>query len=254
MELHYRIIGQGPAVFIFHGLFGMSDNWQSFGRQLADKGYSVILADLRNHGHSGHAAPHNYASMAADIIELIRHTGSENPVLVGHSMGGKAVLKVLGTAPELVGKAIVVDIAPWSYAVLHEEVTSKLLALDLQQVRTRGAAEQQLALSIKDTSTRQFLLKNLFWKEVDQLAWRFNLQLLHDEIGEVGKDVWPAEPVNTPVLFVKGALSAYIDPFRMNEILKSYPAATLVEVPHAGHWVHAEQPAILLEEILQWMG
>jgi pimeloyl-ACP methyl ester carboxylesterase len=138
--------------------------------------------------------------------------------------------------------------------VLHDELTSKLLALDLQQVRTRNAAEQQLALSMKDTSTRQFLLKNLYWKEADQLAWRFNLPLLHDEIGEVGKDVWPAEPVTTPVLFVKGALSTYIDPFRMNEILEHFPAATLVEVPHAGHWVHADQPAILLEEILQWMG
>ena len=37
MKLHYRIIGEGNPVLLLHGLFGMSDNLQSFGRQLAEK-------------------------------------------------------------------------------------------------------------------------------------------------------------------------------------------------------------------------
>ena len=50
MKLHYRIIGEGNPVLLLHGLFGMSDNLQSFGRQLAEKNNKVIIVDLRNHG------------------------------------------------------------------------------------------------------------------------------------------------------------------------------------------------------------
>jgi pimeloyl-ACP methyl ester carboxylesterase len=49
MKLKYRIVGEGRPVMIFHGLFGMSDNWQSFAKKLADVGYQVVLGDLRNH-------------------------------------------------------------------------------------------------------------------------------------------------------------------------------------------------------------
>ncbi len=248
MKLHHRIIGEGPEVFIFHGLFGMSDNWQSFGKQLADKGFKVILSDLRNHGHSGHAAEHNYPVMAQDIAELIRDLGAQQPVVMGHSMGGKATMQVLCDFPGLLRKAIVVDIAPWKYPVHHREILDALLSIDLSVVKTRKEAEEILERGIDESSIRQFLLKNLYWKTPEQLAWRFNLHVIDQQIDEVGEPTWPPVPVTTPVLFVKGENSGYIDPFRFNEIEQWYPNAELVEIPKAGHWVHAENAIGLLKE------
>ena len=49
MKLFSRISGQGQPLLIIHGLFGMSDNWQSIGRQFSDF-FEVHLIDLRNHG------------------------------------------------------------------------------------------------------------------------------------------------------------------------------------------------------------
>jgi pimeloyl-ACP methyl ester carboxylesterase len=89
MKLNYRIIGEGQPVLIFHGLFGMSDNWQSFARKLSESGYQVVLGDLRNHGHSPHDDQHDYSVIAADIAELISDLNLINPDVIGHSMGGK---------------------------------------------------------------------------------------------------------------------------------------------------------------------
>jgi pimeloyl-ACP methyl ester carboxylesterase len=249
MKLHHRIIGQGSDIFIFHGLFGMSDNWQSFGRQLAESGHRVILADLRNHGHSPQATPHDYPSMAADIRELLHNLSAEQPVIIGHSMGGKAVMQFLCETPELVSKAIVVDIAPWRYPVHHREILDALLSIDLNTVKTRKAAEEILEQQIDDNGTRQFLLKNLYWKTPEQLDWRFNLHLLNQQIDEVGEPTWPSIQVTTPILFIKGENSGYIDPFRFNEIEQWYPNAELVEISNAGHWVHAENAGGLLKEV-----
>ena len=119
MKLQHRILGSGTPFIILHGLFGMSDNWQSFGRQLAEKGYQVILVDLRNHGHSPHSTVHSYPSMAADIAELISDAGLHDPIVMGHSMGGKVTMQLLCDFPGLISRAIVVDIAPWKYPVHH---------------------------------------------------------------------------------------------------------------------------------------
>jgi predicted alpha/beta-fold hydrolase len=82
MKLSYRVYGEGRPVLIFHGLFGMSDNWQSFARQMAENGYQVITADLRNHGLSPHDEEHDYYSMAADVEELITDLTSVKVVVV----------------------------------------------------------------------------------------------------------------------------------------------------------------------------
>lgn len=45
-----------------------------------------IPQDLRNHGHSFHAAEHNYKVMAEDVQKFIKQQKLEKCVLIGHSM------------------------------------------------------------------------------------------------------------------------------------------------------------------------
>ena len=249
MKLHYRIIGEGNPVLLLHGLFGMSDNLQSFGRQLAEKNHKVIIVDLRNHGQSPHDSAHSYQLMTDDIVELLQELNLSRLDIIGHSMGGKVVLKLLNAHAEKINKAVVIDIAPWFYPIHHREILDALLAIDLTVIRTRKDAERALAENIKDQGTLFFLLKNLYWAEPDQLAWRFNLQVLNQHIELIGEETWPSKIISTPILFVRGEKSNYIDPYRMNEILKWFPNAELAEIKNSGHWVHAEQPAALLEVV-----
>ncbi|HOS47231.1 MAG TPA: alpha/beta fold hydrolase [Bacteroidia bacterium] len=249
MKLKYRIVGEGRPVMIFHGLFGMSDNWQSFAKKLADVGYQVVLGDLRNHGHSPHSEVHNYTAIAADIAELISDLNLIHPDVIGHSMGGKSTLQLINDFPGLVRKAVVVDIAPYQYPVHHREILDALLSVDLEIVKRRGEAEKILTDKIDDFGTRQFLLKNLYWETPDQLAWRFNLKGLNRDIDEVGEPTWPSLQNDTPVLFVRGEMSGYVEESRFNEILQWYPNAEFATIEGAGHWVHADKPDELLHTI-----
>ena len=55
MKLFSKIYGDKEQdLIVIHGLFGMSDNWNSLGKQFA-KYCRVHLIDLRNHGRSPHA-------------------------------------------------------------------------------------------------------------------------------------------------------------------------------------------------------
>lgn len=249
MKLNYRIIGDGRPVLIFHGLFGMSDNLQSFAKRLANSGCQVILADLRNHGHSPHDKKHDYANIASDIVELISDLGLVNPDVIGHSMGGKATLQLINDFPRLIHRAIVVDIAPYRYPVHNKEVLAALLSVDLSVVKSRSEAEKKLSESIDDVGIRQFLLKNLYWASPDQLAWRFNLEALKGCLEAVGEATWPSVQNSTPVLFVRSPLSGYIDESRFSEIKQWYPNAEFVTIQGAGHWVHADKPDELLHTI-----
>ena len=49
-----RIYGEGRPLIIIHGLFGMSDNWNSIGKKFAEK-FNIHIVDLRNHGRSFHS-------------------------------------------------------------------------------------------------------------------------------------------------------------------------------------------------------
>lgn len=253
MKLHYRIIGEGNPVLLLHGLFGMSDNLQSFGRQLAEKNHQVIIVDLRNHGQSPHDEVHSYQAMADDIIELMQNLNLNKVDIIGHSMGGKVVLKLLNSHAEKINKAVVIDIAPWFYPVHHREILDALLSIDLNILRTRKEVERALGEKIKDQGTLFFLLKNLYWLAPDQLAWRFNLHAINRQIEVIGEDTWPDQVISTPVLFIRGEKSNYIDPYRMNEITKWYPQADLTEIKNSGHWVHAENPADLLAVVGEYI-
>ena len=253
MKLNYKIIGSGRPAIILHGLFGMGDNWVSFAKKMSEDSFQMILVDLRNHGHSPWSNDFSYSVMAADIAELILELQLENAVVIGHSMGGKVAMRLINDYPNVIAKAIIVDIAPSSYPVKHRNILDAMLAVDLEKIKSRGEAEKILMNSIEEVSTRQFLLKNLYWIESEKLSWRFNLEVLNKTIDEIGEPVFPRTVVNIPILFVKGENSGYIDSSRFAEIKECYPEAKFITIKNAGHWVHADQPQALLESVLLFL-
>ena len=93
MKLFSRIMGKGQPILIVHGLFGMSDNWQSLGKKFADF-YEVHLIDQRNHGRSPHSVIFNYEVLANDLLSYIKDHKLKNVILMGHSLGGKTVMQL----------------------------------------------------------------------------------------------------------------------------------------------------------------
>ncbi|WPP53496.1 alpha/beta fold hydrolase [Catalinimonas niigatensis] len=253
MELHYRSIGEGQPMIILHGVFGTSDNLQTFGKLLAED-YQVYLLDQRNHGSSPHSEDFNYQVMAEDLYEFIKTHQLEKPIILGHSMGGKVAMFFATQYPDQFGKLIVVDIAPRAYPVHHQKILQALGAVKTDQITSRKEAEEQMEPYISDFGVRQFLLKNL--KRTDDnknFAWKLNLSVIRDNIENIGEGIDDNVQVNKPVLFVKGAKSDYIKDEDEKLIKSIFPSARIVTIKNAGHWVHAEQPEQLFEEVSKFL-
>ncbi len=242
MNLFYRKLGKGKPLFILHGLFGSCDNWQSLGKRYAEN-FEVYLIDQRNHGQSFHSPDWNYDFMATDIKSICNQNGLNQISLLGHSMGGKAAMTFALNYPEMVEHLIVVDISPAYYPIHHRTILDSLLHLDLTLVKSRKEAESELSKSIKNIAELQFLLKNLYWKDLENqlLAWRFNLKVINENIEEVGK-AQEGIAYTKPTLFIKGEQSNYILDSHLNQMKSLFPKSDIVTIPSAGHWVQAEQP------------
>ena len=186
-----------------------------------------------------------YAAMAQDVADWLTVLGAERAIFVGHSMGGKTAMSLALTAPERVVSLIVIDIAPVSYNHSHLDLIDAMRALDLSTLRARSEADQSLAEHIPDPTLRGFLLQNLVLQD-GSLYWRLNLSALAAHMDElVGFPPFEDKSYTGPVLFVGGKYSEYVLPEYVPSIRSYFPQARL-EYIDAGHWVHAEQPELLL--------
>jgi esterase len=250
MELYYREMGEGQPLVILHGLFGFSDNWQTHAKRLSEY-YRVILVDLRNHGHSPWSDDFSYALMAEDVEALFRSLSLSKVILLGHSMGGKVAMHFAQRYASYLEKLIVVDIGVKSYPQHHDHIIAGMHAIDLETIKVRSEAEAILRQHIDSDGVRQFILKNLYWKEKGQLAWRMNLPVLEARMDEILAEV-PDEEVMLPTLFIRGELSGYILDEDIPELEERFADSQLVTIAGAGHWVHAEAPEEFLDAVLSF--
>lgn len=254
MKLHFRESGAGKPLIILHGLFGFLDNWQTLAKYFSQH-YHVYLVDLRNHGRSPHSAAFSYPLMAADLLEFINDHQIQDPILMGHSMGGKVAMEFALHHGDRLAKLIVVDIAPKSYPPHHQEILAGLHAVNLQQMNSRSEIDAAMAPHIAEEGVRQFLSKNIYRREDQSFAWRMNLPAIEENIEEVGKETSGGSPFHKPTLFIRGANSRYIKPEKdLEQIQNLFPATRLESIADAGHWVHAEKPKELFDLIVNFIG
>ncbi len=253
MKLFYRKSGHGQPLIILHGLFGQSDNWNTLVKQFSENGFEVYAVDARNHGLSPHSDEWNYKVMSDDILELIKDNNLEDVIFMGHSMGGKVAMQFAIDHPQHLDKLIVVDIAPKYYPLHHQSVLAALQAVDFSVVKARREVEDVLSQYISDLGTKQFLLKNIYWKENGELAWRFNLNVMVQKIENIGEATVSDKICDVTTLFIRGEKSNYILEEDIDLIQEIFPRSILETITDAGHWVHAEQPKAFFECVMKFI-
>lgn len=250
--LHSTISGSGQPLLILHGYFGMSDNWKSLGAKFSEN-FEVHLIDQRNHGRSFHSDEFDYELLVEDLYNYIQHHKLKNIILLGHSMGGKVAMLFAVTYSELVDKLIVADISPKFYTPHHEDILAALNMVNFSLHNTRKKVEDVLRIYIKDEGTLQFLLKNVYWKSKNELAFRFNLQSLIEQNSEVGEALPSFTHFEGKTIFLKGEKSNYITEDDYALIAAHFPNSKIVTVKNAGHWLHAENPEQFYEEAINFL-
>ena len=97
VEIAYATYGTGdradaPSVVLVHGWAGNRASWDHQVDFLAER-YHVIAVDLGGHGESGLGRNDwNLVAFGDDVVAVVDEIGAQRVALVGHSMGGDAVV------------------------------------------------------------------------------------------------------------------------------------------------------------------
>lgn len=253
IDLHYTIHGEGRPVVILHGLFGSSRNWHGITRTLG-KEHHIITPDLRNHGQSPHIDSMLYLEMASDVTKMIKERNLTDVILIGHSMGGKVAMTSVLSEPELFSALVVVDIAPVDYSHDFHTMVDAMMAIELDRLKNRNEAEAQLVEAIPESGVRQFILTNLT-RSGDQFQWRNNLHGIKNNLDEIIS--FPSElsdrSSRIPALFIGGSNSDYVRSVHNPEIYRFFPAAEILMIEDAGHWLHSEKPNDFIQHVREFI-
>jgi esterase len=260
MKLFYRKYGNGPPLVILHGLYGSSDNWVTIAKNLSDS-FTVYLPDQRNHGQSPHSEIHDYDSMRDDLYELVNVLSLKKFFLVGHSMGGKTAIAFALKWPEMLNGLLIADISPFttekgrdSVFSQHSEILKAILAVDLSKVSSRKDAETLLAENIQSEQIKGFILKNIQRNGDNSFSWKLNAPSLFKNLGKITEGVerhpeYHLQITGFPVIFLRGADSDYIPQEDIKDIMKVFPAAEIIDITDAGHWIHTDKPGEVVKNI-----
>ena len=231
----------------------MSDNWKTLGTQYAENGFQAHLLDMRNHGRSFHSDTFTYEAMVQDLYEYSLANNLQSIDIIGHSMGGKAGMFFAMAHPEMLDKLVVADIAPRYYAPHHEEILAALNAVDFSKKPSRSDVDAIMEQHVPDFGTRQFLMKNLYWREPEQLDFRFNLPVFNKEIDTIGEALPENAVFEKPALFLRGSNSKYIQDRDLGDIKRHFPNAEIDTISNSGHWLHAENPVEFFEKTVAFL-
>jgi len=248
MKLFYRKTGTGNPILLLHGLFGSAENWMNIANGLRDAG-QLYLLDMRNHGRSPHSHVFDYTVMVEDVYEFLGDLNLRQVSMVGHSMGGMIAMNFALSYPHRINNLVVIDIAPRLYPIHHQNIVDGLLSIDINQIKTREQADDQLSRFIEQSQIRQFLLKNLYRTTSGKFVWRLNLPVIAQNLSMLGQGIESEKTFTKSCLFIRAALSDYIRVEDEALIKKLFPRARIVTVENTTHWLPAENPAAVITTI-----
>jgi len=157
--------------------------------------------------------------------------------------------------PELVSKLVVVDIALREYSsnLEHRMLINAMLKVDFSMAHSRSDVEKQLQTKVSSLKLRQFLLKNIYWKDKDTLDWRLNLHAINDSLPLSPEEMASDKIFPKPVLLVRGGLSNYVLDTDVIEMKRQFPRTSVITLGNASHWVHADVPGEFYDQVHEFL-
>lgn len=116
--VHVRHGGQGPTVLLLHGHPRTGATWHRIAPALVDRGFRVVVPDLRGYGASRGPAPtadHAPASkraMVRDLLALMDALGIGEFSVAGHDRGSYAAFRFALDHPQRLSKLALLDCLP----------------------------------------------------------------------------------------------------------------------------------------------
>lgn len=263
--LHVAQAGSGPTIVLSHGLSLSIPIWH---HQITDLAADarLVMYDQRGHGRSGEPTTEDYSldALARDLDEVIAEAAPDEPVvLLGHSMGGMAILRYCELFGEALGPRvkglILVDTTSAdvfggmlpgaarrvsAFVQMAQTATMRALvgqAERFDRARAKGRSLAYVTTKIMgfgpDPSPAQVNFVEALLAEVPTHVWVRLLPAI------LGHDVTEALPyIDVPVLVIAGRHDRLTPIDAATRIAEAIPGAELAVIEGAGHSPMLEQP------------
>lgn len=232
-KIHYKESGNGNTTLIFvHGWLGNTEWWASQQENFKNK-YHIIQIDLAGHGKSDASRQEWSSTRYADDIKAVADaSGSQEVILVGHSMSGAYVLEASLKIPQ-VKALILIDTLKNLDESYTEEQTEEVLSLyksdfkhTVENLLPQYLFVEQTPSSVKERLQYEFL------QNKPELAINILRPLYKNDFRTIAKQV------QVPVI----AINSDASPTNLEanrQYLKNYDYVTIEGV---GHYPMLEKP------------
>lgn len=246
IDVSYRIRGEGPPLYLVHGIGSRKTTWDELIDGLEDR-FTCISYDLRGHGDSPQpATPYTLDDLVDDLEALRQKLGHERIHIAGHSLGG-----MIGPAYALAYPAQALSVSLLSTAAGRtDEDRAKLRAVG-EAMEQNGIAET-LSTFVARWFTDAFMAAHPELIEA-------RLQQVIDTPADVFLSVfwiyattemapW-LHRVKAPCLVLTGELDGGCNP-RLNRFIHDQlPDSSLVILPHLKHSLMIEASDLVLPHL-----
>jgi pimeloyl-ACP methyl ester carboxylesterase len=248
--------GGEPELVFLHGGGQNAHTWDSVAMAL-DR--PLVAFDLPGHGHSDWREDKAYwpVSNAEAMAEAIEQVAPSPQLVVGMSLGGLTTIRLASVRPDLVPRAVVVDVTPGvgprTKTMTQEQRGATSLIAGPPVFDSFDEMLQATAAAVPGRpieSLRPGVLHNARRLPDGRWAWRY------DRLSREGDDpidfasLWEdLSAVKAPIMLVRGGKSAHVHDDDQEEFLRRQPGTRVEVVEGAGHSVQSDRATRLAELI-----
>jgi pimeloyl-ACP methyl ester carboxylesterase len=235
-----EIRGAGPDVILIPGLTAGRDVWASTVAAVPGYRYHLVqVGGMAGEPVRGNSAGPVVAPLADELVRYIETRDLGRPAIVGHSMGGTLAMMVASRRPELVGKAMVVDMLPQPSALVGGSASNiRGLADSLRDFASSPSGRRLFGSLINSFGTDGRSDPDVVGRTMHELA---------------GIDLTPDLPrIRVPLTVVYASLDARSRAGTDSAYRAAYAGARgaeLVRIDDSGHMIMFDQPTRLNEAV-----
>ena len=248
-RFHYLEWGapEAPPILLLHGGHQSAHSWDLVSLHLAQN-FRIIALDQRGHGDSEWARNGDYSnySMALDAQAFAQAIGLKNPIIMGHSMGGRNTLMLTRLDPSYPRALVIVDVGPETMEAGRKTISNFVkkneIFDDLEHFvrnvreydpyRSREHIERTVKYNMLQRPDGKFISK------CDYRRWRNEIQVPESDRDKISLN--DISKFKLPALIVRGENSNILAPKAAKRFRDALPQGQLVTVPDCGHNVHSQ--------------
>jgi N-formylmaleamate deformylase len=233
-SVHLHVLDYGgdrPPLVVLPGITSPAVTWDFVVSDLRDLVRPVVL-DLRGRGLSDTGPSYAVGDYVADVEAVVAALGLDNPILLGHSMGARIASYAAAHSATPFGASIIVD-PPLSGPGRGAYPTPREAFLEQLHEGQRGTTADGVRRFYPRWPEPELELRARWVASCDEHAVLESLRLFSEVEDFFGW--WPE--VAAPTALIYGGASPVVTADGAREAAAANPAATVHEVPGAGHMV-----------------